>query len=96
MLLNEKFYEFLKKAKEEFTLLEEMFEQMQDFFKKLSKFYCFDPKKMPMEELFGTFNTFRNDYLVSNFKLVKQIAYANMWFVRCAKQSSIASATALT
>ena len=45
--------------------MEEMFEQMQDLYQKIAKFYSFDPKKKSMEEFFGAMNTFRDDYLVS-------------------------------
>ena len=54
----------MKKADDQFVLLEEMFEQMQNLFLNVANFYCFEIKKKPMEEFFSEMNTFRTDYLV--------------------------------
>jgi len=54
---------------EEFTLVQEMHENMENVFNSLSDYLCFDKKKKDTETFFGEMNTFRTDYLVGCVEL---------------------------
>eukprot|EP00057_Strongylocentrotus_purpuratus_P035713 XP_800685.4 PREDICTED: protein diaphanous homolog 2 [Strongylocentrotus purpuratus] len=54
--------EFLKKAKEQYKVLEGMYSQMKELYTKIAEFYAFDMSKKSMEEFFGDIKTFLAEY----------------------------------
>ncbi|XP_041460766.1 protein diaphanous homolog 2-like isoform X3 [Lytechinus variegatus] len=54
--------EFLKKAKEQYKVLEGMYDQMKELYTKIAEFYAFDMSKKSMEEFFGDIKTFLSEY----------------------------------
>ena len=61
----EKIQEFLNKAEARFKKLEDQFQFMEKKFEDLATFYCFDRKKISMEEFFGDVVMFCKDFDVS-------------------------------
>ncbi|XP_030836486.1 protein diaphanous homolog 2 isoform X3 [Strongylocentrotus purpuratus] len=54
--------EFLKKAKDQYKVLEGMYSQMKELYTKIAEFYAFDMSKKSMEEFFGDIKTFLAEY----------------------------------
>ena len=64
----EKIQDFLNKAEARFRKLEDQFQFMEKKFEDLATFYCFDRKKVTMEEFFGDVVMFCKDFDVSWFR----------------------------
>ena len=64
--------EFHHKALQEFKSLKQQSELMDQRFEELSKYFCFDRKKMSMEEFFGDLTTFFKDFEVHVYFFHKQ------------------------
>ena len=56
---------FLAQAEARFKKLEDQFQFMEKKFEDLAHFYCFDRKKVTMEEFFGDIIMFCKDFDVS-------------------------------
>lgn len=55
---------FLKTAKEQVNVLENMYKKMTMKFQNTAKYFSFDPKKYTMEELFTDLKTFVHSFNV--------------------------------
>ena len=60
-----KIQDFLMQAEARFKKLEDQFQFMEKKFEDLAAYYCFDRKKLTMEEFFGDIVMFCKDYDVS-------------------------------
>lgn len=60
-----KIQDFLTQAEVRFKKLEDQFQFMEKKFEDLASFYCFDRKKVTMEEFFGDIIMFCKDFDVS-------------------------------
>ncbi|KAJ1658246.1 hypothetical protein IWQ61_002482 [Dispira simplex] len=49
-------------AKDRFTTIQQMYEDMQDQYQSVAQLYGEDPKRMPPEEFFGIFRTFSTSF----------------------------------
>lgn len=61
----EKMKGFLEEAEAKFKKVQDQHTLMEKKFDELSEYYCFDRKKVPMEELFGDISQFCKDFDVS-------------------------------
>ncbi len=61
----ERIKEFLGTAESRVNKLQEQHALMEKKFDELAKFYCFDRKKVSMDEFFGDMNSFCKDFEVS-------------------------------
>ena len=60
----EKMKEFLSEAEEKFKRIKDQHELMEKKYEELSEYYCFDRKKVSMEEFFGDITQFAKDFEV--------------------------------
>lgn len=58
-------HEFITAATEQYEVLNSMYKKMEGLFKDLAKFYCFDPKRYSIEELFADIKMFKDNFVVS-------------------------------
>ena len=61
-------------------IVKEMHKNMTTLFSELIEFYCLDPKKTNMEELFGLIYNFLTEYQVSN---VNEISHYVAVITKC-------------
>jgi len=58
----DKMRDFVEESTEAMNIVKEMHKKMNSLFTELIEFYCLDPKKTTMEDLFGMLNTFIAEY----------------------------------
>lgn len=64
----EKMKAFLAEGESKFKKLQDQYQLMDKKLKELSEYFCFDRKKIPMEELFGDISQFCKDFEVRVLK----------------------------
>lgn len=57
-------YSFIGDAKDQFEVLNNMYNKMNSLFEDMSKYYCFDKKKYNMEDFFGDIKIFQDSFKV--------------------------------
>ena len=68
-------HDFLKTAKEQYSILESMVKKINQLFKDTAKYFAFDPKKYTMEEFFGDLKTFCDQFNVSMKKEARFLGF---------------------
>ena len=63
-----KLKDFLSEAENRLKKLQEQYDLMEKKFDELAKYYCFDRKKVSMEEFFGDLSSFSKDFDVSGWQ----------------------------
>ncbi|XP_067949319.1 protein diaphanous homolog 2-like isoform X2 [Watersipora subatra] len=56
---------FIDEAREQFSVLQQMYEKMQDLYRHISKFYVFDMKKYTLDEFFGDIKAFKEKFYMA-------------------------------
>ena len=70
-----KIQDFLTQAEARFKKLEDQFQFMEKKFEDLASYYCFDRKKVTMEEFFGDIMMFCKDFDVSWTDVVSVLGF---------------------
>uniref|UniRef100_H2Z892 FH2 domain-containing protein n=1 Tax=Ciona savignyi TaxID=51511 RepID=H2Z892_CIOSA len=67
---------FSEQAMEQYSLLEDMYENMKSLYESIAEFFSFNIAKKSMEDFFSEVNTFKEDYLVRI--IVKDVHYTRL------------------
>lgn len=62
---------FLGVAKEQFQLLEQMYNKMDRLFKELAQYFVFDPKKYTMDDFFNDIKIFKDQFIEAHKEKIK-------------------------
>ncbi|KAJ8298216.1 hypothetical protein KUTeg_024747 [Tegillarca granosa] len=62
---------FITTAKEQYDVLNGMYKKMDNLFKEMGKFYCFDTKKYTMEEFFSDIKAFKESFIQATKENIK-------------------------
>ena len=54
---------FLAEAKDQFQLLEQMFNKMERLYKEIARYYAFDTKKYTLDEFFNDIKSFKDQFI---------------------------------